>query len=406
MNTLLARQPILDRTKRVFGYELLYRSPDGRAFLEGGADDNHATAHVIVNSLLTLNLDKLVMGKRAFINFNRDMLVGGFGKLLPRALVVIEVLETVVADEEVIAACKDLKQAGYTIALDDYTTRAESLIHCADIVKIDVRDRGVVSPESVIPRLETRGVKVLAEKVETQEEFLRARQLGYAYFQGFFFARPSLVTGSDLSVTKVHYHRLLEAVQGSSLDYRKIEDVIRQEVSFTYKLLRYINSAKFSWRGRVESIRQALMLLADDEVRRWAMLLLLYGMGRDKPAALVVLALSRARFCELLASAIGRPERGPKLFLVGMFSLLDAIMNQDLNEAVRDLPLDQEVISTLLNRDSGDETLSAIYHLVRSYELGDWTKVLAESQHLHISDDVLSPLYAESVQWAENVFGA
>jgi EAL and modified HD-GYP domain-containing signal transduction protein len=404
MKTFVARQPIIDQNRSVIGYEILYRH-SGSSLSFDGLDGNSASAHVISHSLFGTGLEILVTGKLAFINFTRQLLVQGFPNLLPSDSVVVEILETIHPDEEVIAACRSLKKQGYQLALDDFvhSPALEPLLQCADIVKFDVKSAGLVRPERHVPHFQTRGLKALAEKIETWAEFERAQVLGYSYFQGYFFARPVLVAGRQTPSLKLNQCQLLEAVQHPDLDFGKLERIIKQDVSLSYKLLRYINSARFARSITIDSIRQSLLLLGEVEVRRWASLLLLCSLGENKTRELVILALVRARFCELLGDAAGMPERKPSLFLMGMFSLLDALLDGDLEEVLRGLPLDEDVTGALLGRSNADSRFRSIFQLVCDYEAADWTSVSRHALSLRLPEDSPAAAYTAALHWADSV---
>ncbi|MCC6363725.1 MAG: HDOD domain-containing protein [Bryobacterales bacterium] len=404
MRTFVARQPIIDCTRSVIGYELLYRHSASSLCFDA-VDGCSASAHVISHSLFGAGLENLVSGKLAFINFTRQLLVQGFPNLLPNDSVVVEILETIHPDEEVIAACRSLKKQGYLLALDDYvhSEAFEPLLQCAAIVKFDVKSAGLVRPDRQVPHFQTRGLKALAEKIETWADFERAQVLGYSYFQGYFFARPVLVAGRRTPSLKLSQCQLLEAVQHPDLDFAKIERIIKQDVSLSYKLLRYINSARFARPITIDSIGQSLLLLGEVEVRRWASLLLLCSLGENKTRELVILALVRARFCELLGEAARMPDRKASLFLMGMFSLLDALLDANLEEALQGLPLDKDVTGALLGRSGADSRFSSTFQLVCDYEAADWPSVSRHALFLHIPEDFPGVAYTTALQWAESV---
>jgi len=404
MKTFVARQPIIDSSRAVIGYELLYRS-SGSSVSFDAIDGNSASAQVVSHGLFGAGLENLVNGKLAFINFTRQLLVQGIPNLLPRNSIVVEILETIHPDEEVIAACRSLKKQGFLLALDDYVHSQvfEPLLQCAAIVKFDVRSTGIVRPERHVPRFEARGLKALAEKIETWADFERAQVLGYSYFQGYFFARPVLVAGRQTPALKLSHCQLLEAIQHHELDFARIERIIKQDVSFSYKLLRYINSARFAHSITIDSIRQSLLLLGEVEVRRWASLLLVCSLGENKTRELVILALVRARFCELLGDAAGMSDRKASLFLMGMFSLLDALLDANIGDALQGLPLDQDVTGALLGRSGADPRFRSIFQLVRDYEGADWTSVSRHALHLHLPEDSPAAAYAAALQWADSV---
>jgi c-di-GMP-related signal transduction protein len=404
VDVFVARQPIFDREQRVFGYELLFRSCLTNAY--DGTEATRATSQVISTSFFSLGLGKILGGKRAFINFNRDLLVGECVSILPSEVAVVEILETVEPDEQVLGACKRLKERGYLLVLDDFVfqERLAPLTELADIIKVDV----LVTPEAeqrrLVRRYGARGIKLLAEKVETPEQFRQAYQMGYSYFQGYFFAHPVIIAGREIPAFKVHYLQILKEISLPELDYQRLESLIKQEVSLSYKLLRYINSAAFGWRGHIESIKQALVLLGESESRKFVSLVALPFLAQDKPEELVVTAVIRARFCESIAPRVGLTRRKADLFFLGMFSLLGTIMDRPLKEMLSEVCLAEDVQEALLEKNCGRKPLGWILKLVRCYEAAEWGALSEAAGRLKLPAEVITDLYLDSVQWADSVF--
>lgn len=405
MNAFVARQAILDRDRQVVAYELLFRS-SGLSKSFDGVDGNQATSHVIANSLFAIGLEKLLAGKLAFINFTRELLVSDSPRVLSPKSTVVEILETVHPDDEVLQACRRLKEKGYLIALDDFVSGGDldALTALADYIKVDFRGTKPSEQAAIARRYGARGVKMLAEKVETMEEFQRAQDLGYDYFQGYFLARPTIVEGKQLPAFRMHYQRLLAAIHNPVFEWREVEGIVKHELSLVYKLFQYVNSARFARRNEVESIRQALVILGQDEIRRWSWLAILSGMGQDKPRELVITAMIRARFCELIGPDAGLSGQEQNLFLLGIFSLIDAITDRTLEDALAVICLDAEVSAVLRGVSGPNDRMAMVYNLVRAYEAGDWAGVSVASKRLSLPEDVVPARYLESVQWAEEIF--
>jgi EAL and modified HD-GYP domain-containing signal transduction protein len=404
VDVFVARQPIFDREQRVFGYELLFRSCLNNAY--DGTEGTQATAQVITTSFFSLGVGRILGGKRAFINFNRDLLVGECASILPSDLAVVEVLETVEPDEQVMVACKHLKERGYLLVLDDFVfqERLAPLAELADIIKVDFLATEEAERRRLAWRYGAHGVKLLAEKVETQEQFRQAYQMGYSYFQGYFFARPTIIAGREIPAFKVHYLQILKEINLPEMDYQRLENVIKQEVSLSYKLLRFINSAAFGWRRRVESIKQALVLLGEVEIRKFVSLVALPLLAQDKPEELVVNAVVRARFCESIAPQVGLTRRKADLFFLGMLSLLGAIVDRPLEELLAEISLAPDVREALLVDSGGRNVLGWVLTLVRSYEAADWETLAQAAGQLGLPTEVILDLYLDSVHWADSVF--
>jgi c-di-GMP-related signal transduction protein len=401
MESFLARQSIFDRGLNVVGYEIFFR--DGAENFFSAKDGDKATAQVIESALHTFGLGALTQGRRAYINMTRSLLLQNLITLLPPQSAVVEVLETVVPDAEVIAACKALKKAGYQIALDDFVPGgpAEALLPLADIVKIDFRATVPMQRSAVAKRCARPGVRLLAEKIETRQELGMATQMGYSLYQGYFFCKPEIVSRTEVPAYKLNYLRILQEVARREIDFDGLEKIVRQDVSLSIKLLRYINSAMFGLRSRVESIKHALVLVGVPQMRRWVALLALSSMGEDRPAELIVTALVRARFCEQVGILGGMEARAFDLFMIGMLSLVDAIVGRPMIEILADLPLSEEVKGVLQGNTAG---LGRILRLTLAYEKGDWHRLSSFMTGLPFQEKQLPKLYQEAAAWADLIF--
>ncbi len=400
--TFVARQPILNRSQDVFAYELLYRS--GMTNTYDGVSSTRATTDVVLNALLHIGLDRLVDGKLAFVNFDRELLLGELAGLLP-SKIVIEVLESVAPDTEVAARCRDLRKQGYRIALDDVTDLAPlgDLIKTADFLKVDFRATDARQQEAIARKVARRPIQLLAEKVETVDEFERALKLGYTLAQGYFFARPKIIPGTNIPPSKLAFLRLLREVNKPEPDINRLEEALRREPALVYKLLRYLNSATFAWEQPIDSIRHALALLGTDQIRKWIGLLALSGLTDRIPASLTPLAIIRARFCELVAGAAGLRSRSSELFLLGMLSLFEAILRRPTREILEHIDLHDDIRNALLHEGRSADTVATVYALVTAYEAGDWTAVDQHAATLRVSRHTLAQAYADSVRWSEDL---
>ncbi|HEX4594429.1 MAG TPA: HDOD domain-containing protein [Bryobacteraceae bacterium] len=398
----VARQPILDSGQNVFAYELLYRSSWKNAY--DGVSSSIATTDVILNALLHIGMDRLVGGKPAFVNFDRELLLGNLVGLLPPNIV-IEVLESVTPDQDVVARCRELRKQGFKIALDDVTDlgKVGELITVADFVKVDFRAASHRDQEIVARSAIQRSIRTLAEKVETSEEFERALKLGYKLAQGYFFAKPKIIPGSKIPPNKLAFLRLLHEINKPEPDIHKIEETLRREPALVYKLLRYINSAAFGWKRPIDSIRHALALLGTEQIQKWIGLLALAALTDRAPASLAPAAIFRARFCELIATAAGLRNRSPELFLLGMLSLFEAILRRPMEEIIEQIELNDDVRGALLKPGQAADKIGTIYALVTAYETGSWEIVDECAARLGLSRQGLSTGYQDSVLWAEDM---
>jgi len=393
----VARQPILTADEKVFGYELLFRDGVEDFFTHADAD---AASRSTLNTAMLLGLDVLCDGRRAFINCTRDILLKDYITLLPSEQAVVEILETVPADDLVVAACQRLKEAGYTIALDDFAVNdpRETLTDIADIIKVDLRDTSPVDAAAMVKRYGPWRCRMLAEKVETREEFIAARKAGFLYFQGYFFRRPEVLTAHEIPANQLNYLRMLTAVSQAELDVREIENVVKGEASLCYRLLRYLNSAAFGFSNEIHSVRHALAILGEREVRRWIRLVATLGAGQGKSSELVLSAMVRARFCELLSPKI--PHGDSDLFLMGLLSMMDVILELSMSQVLDNIPIDQETKSVLLG---GASRLRPFYQLMLAQESGEWKTASELTSKLHLSEADVVECYWQAMQWARQM---
>ena len=404
MEVYLGRQPILDRAWNVAGYELLFRSSE--ANFCNLTDGVAATSQVIVNAVLGVGLDRLLGGRPAFINFDRTLLLGDWATLLPPDKVVIEILETVSPDQEVLSACRKLQEQGYALALDDCLNddRTAAFAPYIDILKVDFQQISSADQEKMVRRYQKLNIRMVAEKVETETEFQRALQLGYDYFQGFFFARPTVLQAARIPASRINGLRLMKQMQREEMDFAAVTELIKHDVSFSHSLLTYLNSAAFQWANRVESVREGLFLLGTDEIRKWAWMASLSSLGQSRPRVLMTQVLMRGRFCEQIADSAQLSLGASDPFLLGMFSLLDAILQRPLEGILDDLNIGRNIRNALLNTGADADPLSLVLRIVKAYEVGDWPEVIAATRIIRLSTESLSTCYLESLSWVESVF--
>lgn len=403
MDVLVARQAIFNRGRRVYGYELLFRSNAGRNEFDG-TEGGLATRQVLANSLLVIGLQNLVGTSKAFVNFGRGPLLQGWHVSLPCEKTVIELLESVEPDAEVLEACRNLREQGYKIALDDFVFRpgCEPLLDIADIVKIEIQSVPRPEQKLLVHSAKARGLQVLAEKVETHEEFEWAREAGYDYFQGYFFARPVMMRGRQIPTAKLHCLRLLQEAQRPELNFKRLEALILQDVSLSYQLLRYVNSPLFSLPSSIRSIRQALLFFGESELRKWIALATLANTADNKPSELIRHSLVRARFCELLAR-LAKTGLEQSAFLTGLFSLLDALIDRPLEEMLTEMSLAPDIAAVLRGEASKSDPLMAIYGLALAYEVAEWQRVEELALQLRLAVAGLGEEYCAAAGWAQQV---
>jgi EAL and modified HD-GYP domain-containing signal transduction protein len=397
-DVFIARQPILDSAARVVGYELLFRGAASDPVFCG--DGDQATARVITDVMSTFDLDVLTHGRLAFINVTRSMLVGGIPPTLPADRVVLEILEDIEADAEVLDACRSLKQSGYRLALDDFAPSSANLalLPYADFVKAGAIPDDPAWMRAV--RQTGRTLSTLAERIETQDDFARAKREGFTHFQGFFFGRPLTQRATTIPDNQLDYLRLMNALGDPTLTNHQLEALIKPHASLCYRALRTANSAASGLRSEIESIGEALLLIGREPVQRWVSIWALAAMAHRSHSELLVMSTLRARFCEQLAArsaAPGEPLHAAGGFLLGLCSMLDAVFAQPMDAIVRHLPLGASLSDALLGADNNWRRL---LECVMAYERGDWSAACELALRVGVSASDLGPAHADAVRWA------
>jgi EAL and modified HD-GYP domain-containing signal transduction protein len=397
LTRFVARQPILSKEEHVFGYELYFRDGIEDYFCHPDID---AASRSTLDTSLLMGIDVLCDGRRAFINCTRDTLLKDYITLLPPAHAVVEILESVPPDDLVKAACVRLKEQGYTIALDDFVKNDPrgALVEFADIIKVDMKGTTAEERIALVKRYGSPARIMLAEKVETREEFAACQKAGFTYFQGYFFRRPELLRAREIPANRLNYLRLLQTISKDDVEPREIEDIIKAEASLCYRLLRYLNSAAFGFSSEIHSVRHALAILGEREVRRWVRLVATLSVSQNKPSDLVLAALVRARYCELVGSRV--PHGESDLFLVGLLSLMDSILDLPMGVVLEGVGLDHQTKAVLLGQDS---QLKPLYQLMLCQEAADWPKIASLCSQLRIPEPFVVESHWKAMHWARQV---
>jgi c-di-GMP-related signal transduction protein len=347
-----------------------------------------------------IGLDVLCDGRRAFVNCTRDTLLKGLVTLLPATSTVVEVLETVPADPEVVSACRSLKDAGYMIALDDYVANdpREALADLADIIKVEMLLTTEEERTGLMKRLGAGRCRMLAEKIETHAEFMRARDQGFVYFQGYFFRRPEMVQTHDMPANQLHFLRMLQEVSRPQLNFGELEKPVKAEASVCYRLLRYLNSPMFSFQNEIHSVRHGLSILGERDIRRWVRLVAAVSAAQGRPSDLLLAALVRGRFLELLTPLV--QHGGSDLFLLGLLSLIDAMLEMPMAEVLEKIALDHATKAVLLGQPS---ELRPVFQLMLAHESTEWEAAGELSASLHLDSEQVATDYWQAQQWAREV---
>jgi len=399
MDVFVARQPIFDTAKSIFGYELLFREGLHNAFPD--IDGDTATNKLLSHSFFTIGVNQLVGNKMMFINFTQNLLVNRLPTLFPKDRLMVEILEDVEPENHVIEACAGIKKAGYTLVLDDFLLKPEliPLVMLADMIKIDFRETSPRELSLMLEKLTPFPVKLLAEKIETYEEFENAKQIGFDYFQGFFFSKPEILTARDIAPQKLTMLQLAAEVNQQDMDLDRLEELISREVAVPYKLLRYMNSAYFRRAQEITSLKHALVMLGQQEIKKFISVVTTAELASDKPAELIKASIIRARFCELIGQETSTDIPHSELFIIGLFSLIDAILDNDMDAIMNHLPLSDSIKETLVQK-KGDGLM--ILKLVISYESADWKGFAEMSGKLGLDAEKIPYHYLEALSWADS----
>lgn len=395
MEIYVARQPIFDRKMNVFGYELLYRKSMNN-FYEG-TDDSQATAELLNHAFFSFRFRELTDDTKAFINFSEELLMQEIPLLISPDDIVVEILERVENTEELILVCKKLKQRGYLLALDDFVFHEsfESLINEIGLIKIEFPVMDKKQQRDLIRKYGQK-VKFLAEKVETREEYQEALEMGYDFFQGYFFSKPIMMKEKDIASINGNLIRIIHELQKEEANYQRITEIIEIDVGLSYKLLRIANSVFFGSLNPIHSIKTALVRLGITELRKWIYLMMLKDIQRVDNKELIKTSLIRAKMLELLSQRNGLKYQHLEYFMTGLFSSIDVLLGKDMSGILPDLALTEQVSRALINRDNDmGKALDYITH----FESGDWSYLEQHQKDSFITQDYFMEIYMEALGW-------
>ncbi|MEC6815601.1 EAL and HDOD domain-containing protein [Photobacterium toruni] len=398
MFSYVARQPIFNRRQQTIGHELLFRDGECNAFPV--IDANEATCRLVLENYMAIGNDHILKGQRNFINFPQNCLVNLMPLLLPKNKVVIEILETCTPNDELFLAIKHLHQKGYVIALDDfeYDSRWQRFFRYVHIIKLDLLMLGLEKSCDFVRNNRHLKVKFLAEKVETYAAFQASLAAGFDFFQGYYFSRPEILKHRKVAASELITIQLLQAISCEPVDFDNIENIISRDVSLSYLLLRYVNNANHRLIEPISSFHQALVYLGEDKLRMFVGVVATAHAALDKPKALYALSLQRAKMCEELVSNSILTIPKEQAFLAGMFSLLDALLDNSLADLLVLLKLQPHIQASLLHRQG---ELGQVLNLVDAFDKADWQQVAIECSGLGLSEQQVQKSYLHAVTWAE-----
>lgn len=398
MEVYVGRQPIFDRYNNILGYELLYRRSMNN-FYEGN-DANKDTAEVINNAFFVMHFDELTEGTKAFINFTESMIVDNVPMLLPKETLIVEILEQSIISKDLIESCIKLKQSGYKIALDDFVFSEQyiPLLDIVDIVKIEFSRVSLFDQRKLLTQYKDK-IKFLAEKVETREEYDLALNMGYDYFQGYFFSKPVIVKGKDIAVLNTNIVRIINELYAEEPEFNRISEIIQADLGLSYKLLKVSNTVYFEAKYEIKSIKQAIVRLGISELKRWFNILLVKDIQIIENRDLIKNSIIRAKFMELIALETGFEQEYLDYFMVGMFSSIDVLLNREMKTIVEELPFTQDVKDALLGNDN---PINNALNVIVKHEYAQLNELDLEHPIQNISQSRFMELYIEAITWVKN----
>jgi EAL and modified HD-GYP domain-containing signal transduction protein len=402
MDIFLARQAIFDSNYKSVAYELLFRNSKENRF-DFSVDADTATMKLISNCM-SFGLQELTNDKMAFINFTNGLIKNEYPSILPKDIIVIEILESVKPTKDIIKALSNLKTKGYTIALDDViaNTKYWEYGNIIDIYKIDFRASTQEERVDLIKGIKVLNpnAKLLAEKVETHEEYQEALNNNYSYTQGYYFSKPLMMTGKEMPIRNKTCFNIMAELLNNDFNINKIEEIIKSDVSMSYKLIKMLNSASFSFSEKITSIKQAIILIGKEELNKWLTITAMSEMESGEDKEVTTATIVKARFCELIAEQVA-PEQKSKCFMCGLFSNLDTFIEKRMDEIVDDLPIDDELKDALVGEEN---IINIILQLVEAYEKVEDEKIIELSKKLKIDKNILVELYVKSINWERNLY--
>jgi EAL and modified HD-GYP domain-containing signal transduction protein len=402
MEIFVARQPVFTAQKTIFGYELLFRIGLDNVFPD--IDGTTATSGVLANTFFSFGLDDILAEKPGLINFTRDLLVKQTPLLFPKEHIIIEVLEDIEPEPEVIQALKDFKDQGFRIALDDfvYDKKFDEMIDICDMIKFDLMETPLDTLAPLFTSiLADRPITLLAEKVETHEEFEQAKAMGFDLFQGYFFSRPEILSKKEISANQITNLKLLCETGRKDPDFTAIENLIKKDVALSFKLLKFINSAYFHRPTPIDTIKDAITFLGSNELKKFISVVAISHLNPGKPNELIRSSVIKARMCEQCGTILKIRFNPDELFTIGLFSSMDAIMDMPMTDILSSITLSDRIKEALLGK---DDQFQQLHDLVRHFEQGKWTHRRFQKKEDSSLVKNLPGFYRDAVKMADSFF--
>jgi len=405
MNINIARQPIFDKNLRVVAYELLYRNnPKENAY--SGVDGDFSTVSVIMGTFLNGGFESMTDNKLGFINFTGTLLKNDTVKLLPVKYLVIEILETIEPTEEIFSACNDLKNLGYTIALDDYvhSETVEGFIKYAKIIKMDFLSSTDDQLKDIVKQYKNKGIKFLAEKIETKEDFLKAKKMGYTYFQGYYFCRPALIENKVLLPLQINALQLLGMLQDDNSNINRMAQIIDYDPGMKYNLFRLANSVMYGGRHKIKQTNVAIARIGLSELRTWMLFVIMHGMHMDKPNELIKQSMIRARASEEICLRKRLSSNASGFSILGLFSLLDAIMDAPFKVILSSINIPDNIKNALMDPCDNNGVYCSVLRLLQAYDNADWEEAERVCAHIDLPLEEYGEIYINAIKWCDSMY--
>lgn len=400
MDIYVGRQPILSKAKKTFAYELLFRDSLKNSF--PGIDGDIGTSKLLSNTFFSMGVNEITNKRPGFVNFTRELLINRTPLLFPKESIVIEVLENVEPDREVLAAIQEFRKKGYKIALDDFifSKKYKPLIRHSNIIKFDLMATPLPTISKLVKSLKSKlKVTLLAEKVETYEEYTLASEMGFTLFQGYFFSRPEVISQADLPSNKMSLLNMISETGKANVDFDRLSDIIKSDLSISYKLMKFINSPYYRRRNEIGTIRDAVSFLGEDTIKQFVRVLAAAGLSDNKPDELMRLSIVRARMCESMGRYIETAFSSEELFTMGLFSTIDAMLDKEMASVLKEISFSDKIKDALLGK---DEKFTGLLNVCICFENGTWEN----STFSHVcSDDLqdnLPTIYMDALKMADN----
>lgn len=400
MNIFIARQPILNEKKQTIAYELLFRDSPKNLF--PAIDGNTATSKLLSNSFFSMGIKEITNNKPAFINFTKELILEETPLFFPKENIIIEILENIEPEENIIQQILKFKKKGYKIALDDFIfhEKYQPLIELCNIIKFDIISTPLEEIKSIVKKIQDNHphIVLLAEKIETPQQFQIAREMGFKLFQGYFFAKPEILSQKDISPNKASVLKLFSEINKPILNTDKLINLIKNDVSISYKLLKFLNSAYFAIPYKINTIKDAVNFLGSVEIKKFIKIIAASEIADSKPPELLRQAIIRAKMFELIGEYITTDFSSDELFTIGIFSLMDAMLDIEMSNVLENINFSQRINNALTGK---NELVNTIKLIIDSTEYAKWNECEKLTEKYKFLYQELDDIYVTSLKLAD-----